>query len=135
VALGLLALAPTAQAEVVFVKYRGPVDLAPFQCESVTRSSLVRRVCYDQQEQYMIINLNGTYHHYCEIGPTVVANLLRAESMGRYYNAAIKGNFDCRVYRVPPYKYHSRKTGDADNQRSLRPPSCRPCSRQPGRWP
>jgi hypothetical protein len=37
-----------AHAETVNVKYRGPVDLRPFQCQDVTRSSLVRRVCYDR---------------------------------------------------------------------------------------
>lgn len=29
--------------------------------------------------------------------------LLNAESMGRYYNARIKGNFDCRVNRMPSH--------------------------------
>ena len=54
-----------AHAESVFVKYRGEVDLAPFDCSGVDRSSLVRRVCYDRRESYMIINLNGTYYRYC----------------------------------------------------------------------
>jgi KTSC domain len=79
------------------------VDLAPFACNTITRSSLVRRVCYDKREPYMIISLNGTYYHYCEIAPSVVAGLLRAESMGRHYNAVIKGHFDCRINRVPSY--------------------------------
>jgi KTSC domain len=75
-----------AYAETVNVKYRGPVDLAPFQCESVSKSSLVTRVCYDRKEQYMIIGLQGTYYHYCEINGGTVAALRGADSMGRFYN-------------------------------------------------
>jgi hypothetical protein len=92
-----------AQAEVVFVKYRGPVDLRPFTCETISRSSLVTRVCYDRRESYMIIGLQGTYYHYCEIDRVTVAQLLSADSMGRYYNSAIKGRFDCRINRMPVY--------------------------------
>jgi hypothetical protein len=100
----LICVVNSARAETVNVKYRGPVDLKPFACETVARSSLVRRVCYDRREQYMIISLNGTYYHYCEIDAATVASLLSADSMGRYYNRNIKGNFDCRVRRLPTYK-------------------------------
>jgi hypothetical protein len=90
-------------AEDVWVKYRGSVNLGPFDCTGVTRSSFIRRVCYDQSNEYMLISLNGTYYHYCEIDAATVSSLLRAESMGRFYNASIKGRFDCRTHRVPPY--------------------------------
>ncbi len=103
IALALIAI-EAAQAESVFVKYRGPVDLAPFQCETVDRSSLVTRVCYDRKAQYMVIGLQGTYYHYYEIDSNTVAALRGADSMGRYYNSNIKGNFDCRTHRVPVYK-------------------------------
>lgn len=99
-----VGLSGAALAETVNVKYRGPVDLAPFQCESVSRSSLVTRVCYDRKEQYMVIGLQGTYYHYCEIDPGTVAALRGAASMGRFYNSNIKGNFDCRTRRVPVYR-------------------------------
>ena len=94
----------TVHAETVNVKYRGPVDLAPFQCESVSKSSLVTRICYDRKEQYMVIALQGTYYHYCQIDGGTVAGLRGADSMGRFYNSYIKGNFDCRINRVPAYK-------------------------------
>ena len=100
----LLSAFGQANAETVDVKYRGLVDLAPFTCETVTRSSLVQRVCYDPREQYMIINLQGTYYHYCEIDAGTVDQLRTAPSMGRYYSAVIKGNFDCRTRRVPAYR-------------------------------
>jgi hypothetical protein len=100
----LLILWSHASAEIVIVKYRGAVDLKPFFCERVSRSSLVTRVCYDRKERYMIINLNGIYYHYCEIDAGTVNNLLNARSMGRYYNESIKGNFDCRINRMPAYR-------------------------------
>lgn len=60
--IGFLGVAAPASAETVDVKYRGPVDLKTFACATVMRSSLVWRVCYDQREQYMIIDLRGTYY-------------------------------------------------------------------------
>lgn len=94
---------PVIAAEAVDVKYRGSVDLSPFKCEWIDRSSLVKRVCYDAKERYVIVNLTGTYYHYCQVPGSVVAEWLDAESMGRFYNATVKGRFDCRVLRAPAY--------------------------------
>jgi hypothetical protein len=99
-----LTICPSlAHAESVYVKYRGEVDLKYFDCNEITRSSFIERVCYDPQNEYMLISLNGTFYHYCEIDDGTVSSLLDAPSMGRFYNANIKGNFDCRVNRVPEY--------------------------------
>ena len=104
IVVGIGATWPSnATAETVIVKYRGPVDLAPFACEWITRSSVVQRLCYDRREQYVIVNLTGTYYHYCEVPPTLVSTWRQADSMGRFYNAQVKGRFDCRVLRVPSY--------------------------------
>jgi len=106
--VALSATAKAAAAETVYVKYRGPVDLTPFACKAVTRSSLIKRICYDAANQYMIIKLRQTYYHYCEIDAGTVGDLKAAVSMGRYYMANIKGRgqdgtFDCRTHRVPDY--------------------------------
>ena len=85
------------------MKYRGPVDLAPFACEWVDRSSLVKRLCYDAEQEYVIVNLTGTYYHYCEVPQNVVNAWRAAQSMGQFYNAAVKGHYDCRVLRMPAY--------------------------------
>jgi KTSC domain len=97
-----------AHAETVTVKYRGAVPLDTFYCQAIDRSSLVQRVCYDPAKQYMVIMLNGIYYHYCEIDQGTVNSLLTAQSMGKYFNANIKGSgsdgpFDCRTHRVPIY--------------------------------
>src|SRR5262245_871356 len=102
-ALFLATGAARAQAESVDVKYRGPLDLAPFACTDVTRSSFIRRVCFDEAKSYMVISLNGTYYHYCGIPTTTVEALRDAESMGRFFNEQVKGRFDCRLNPVPKY--------------------------------
>ena len=88
-------------SESVYVKYRGEVNLKSFDCKDIARSSFIKRVCYDGANEYMLINLNGTYYHYCAIDDDTVTKLLAANSMGRFYNTNIKGNFDCRKNREP----------------------------------
>jgi KTSC domain len=46
----------------------------------LTRSSFIRRLCYDRRNGYMLISLNGTFYHYCEIDAGTVSSLLSAPS-------------------------------------------------------
>ena len=94
---------PRNKSETVIVKYRGPVNLGPFQCEGIARSSFINEVCCDKGNKYMLIKLNDTWYHYCGIDDDTVTELLNASSMGHYYNASIKRSFDCRVGHVPQY--------------------------------
>lgn len=89
-----------AQQEVVYVKYRGPVSLAGFNC-AATPESFVRRICYLPGEQYLIVLLDQTYYHYCMIPETVVEDWSLSPSLGGFYNAKVKGNYDCRLGGVP----------------------------------
>lgn len=100
---GIALFSASGSAETVIVKYRGPVNLARMTCESITRSSFIRRLCYDAKEEYVVVALDATYYHYCGIPAGVVAKWRAAESMGRFYNASIKGRFDCRKGHVPEY--------------------------------
>jgi hypothetical protein len=107
-ALALVLLTTEARSETVDVKYRGTVDLKTFECRDIDRSSFIQRVCYDKPQSYMIINLKGTYYHYCELPPATFDALMGAPSMGQYYNQNIKGTgsdgpYDCRTHRVPAY--------------------------------
>jgi hypothetical protein len=112
---GLYDAHSLARAESVYVKYRGEVDLAPFDCTDITGSSFIYRVCYDEANEYMLINLRGTYYHYCGIDDGTVSALLAAGSMGRFYNANIKGNFDCRINRVPEYDDDNDQSDDTND--------------------
>ena len=103
----LWALGPL-WAETVVVKYRGPVDLTPFECSGELDSSVVKRVCYNAAHAYMLISLKGTWYLYCDIDAGTVRALLAAESKGRFYNSSIKdsgtgGRFSCRDKPVPEF--------------------------------
>lgn len=94
----------TTFAETVYVKYRGPVDLAPFNCAWIARSSFIERLCYDSRERYIVVDLQGTYYHYCEVPAAIVDDWKNSDSMGRFYNANIKGRYDCRLLHMPSYE-------------------------------
>lgn len=101
----LFFFSTTAKAEQITVKYRDtPVDLKTFVCTDTPRSSFIRRACYDQPKTYMVIMLRDTWYHYCGIDAATVKALLTADSAGRYYNANVKGRFDCRMNPVPTYQ-------------------------------
>jgi hypothetical protein len=111
VILALLFTAPWEEAEIVEVKDRGPVDLAPFACQDVTRSSVISRVCYDSESRRMLIQRHALYHQYCDVPQDTRDALLNAPSMGWYFNATIEaagrdGNrpYDCRPRKVPSYQ-------------------------------
>ncbi len=99
-----LLSSPSFASECVYVKYRGSVPTKSMECNKITDSSFIHRVCYDESNEYMLINLNGIYYHYCSIPPSVVESLLGAGSKGRYYNGSIKGQYDCRIYPQPKYE-------------------------------
>lgn len=106
--IALLLCATWAEAESVDVKYRGVVDLKPFACQDITRSSVVNRLCYDASNQYAIVQLKTTYYHYCEMPKPIVDEWLAAPSMGHFYNTRVKGTgqdgpYDCRTHRIPTY--------------------------------
>ena len=97
-----LAGAGWADAETVNVERRGAVDLTPFACQDITRSSLVNRVCYDAANQTMIVQLHSAYSQYCDVPEATRDSFLNAPSMGQYYNANIKGSgatapYQCRA--------------------------------------
>jgi hypothetical protein len=104
----LLLSVTIAEAETIDVKYYGSLDLKPFVCTDITRSSFVNRACYDKAKQFTVVQLNGTYYPYCEMPTTNYDAFLNASSMGQYYNANIKGSgkdgpFDCRTHTKPTY--------------------------------
>jgi hypothetical protein len=98
-----LLLPSMSMAEKVMVKYRGVVDLDPFACEWTPKSSVVGRLCYDPAEGYVLVNLKGTYYHYCEVPSAVYKSWRESSSLGGFYNQNIKGRYDCRVNRMPNY--------------------------------
>jgi len=99
----LVLVAAPVRAEKVAIKFHRQVELGRFKCTDVANGNIVHRVCYDRPRRYMVINLRGTYYHYCEIDSGTVASLLKAQWIDDYYQSAIRGNFDCRTHRIPRY--------------------------------
>ena len=101
-ALVSILAASAGNAEVVEVEQRGEVDLRTFVCESVPRSA-IRRVCFDETNNYVLIQLGTTYRHYCGMDSQTVYELLHTEHPSKYFLSEIRGRFDCRRGNVPPY--------------------------------
>lgn len=92
----VLALLPLAslKAEVVYVKYQGPVSLSGFEC-TYPRSSFVNRVCYRRDAQYAVVLLGNTFYGYCGVPEAVIVVWLSAGSPGRFYNEQVRGRYRC----------------------------------------
>ena len=104
--LALLFTANWQETEAVDVRDRGPVDLKPFTCQDVTRSSVISRVCYDTESRRMLVQRHAVYHQYCDLPKDTHDAFLNAPSMGRYYRANIEaadgnGLYGCRTQKVP----------------------------------
>jgi hypothetical protein len=104
--LALLFTAPWQEAEIVDVRDRGAVDLKPFNCQDITRSSVISRVCYNTESRHMLVQRHAIYHQYCDLPKDTLDAFLNAPSMGRYYRANIEGGdgsgrYDCRTDKVP----------------------------------
>jgi hypothetical protein len=85
------------------VKYRdGCVPLERLKCTE-TQSSFVHQVCYDAENNYMIILLRDTRKPLLFYPSEIVTALIRAISVGRYYNEEIKGRFGCQGLSAPSY--------------------------------
>jgi hypothetical protein len=100
--LALLFTAPRQDAEVVDVKNFGAVDLTPFNCQDVTRSSIISRVCYDAEGRRMLVQRHAIYQQYCDLPNSTVDALLNAPSMGRFFKINIEGGDGSGPYICPP---------------------------------
>jgi hypothetical protein len=104
--LALLFTAPWEAAEIVDVKDRGAVDLNPFNCQDITRSSVISRVCYNTESRHMLVQRHAIYHQYCDLPKDTLDAFLSAPSMGRFFKANIEGAdgsapYGCRTHKVP----------------------------------
>ena len=103
--IALLFTAPWEEAESVDVSDFGSVNLKSFNCQDITRSSLIERVCYDETNRHMVVRRNTLYDQYCELPKDVVDAFLNAPSMGQYFKANIAGNsksgrYGCRARKA-----------------------------------
>ncbi len=103
-----LLVSPAHAEQWLNIKYRPtPVDVDKpyFEYLDTSGSSFVRGAWYDKAKQYMIITLQSTNYHYCGLDEATWKAFREASSFGTFYNQAIKGRFDCRIYPVPDYQH------------------------------
>jgi hypothetical protein len=98
----LTLLTPAVLAEEVDVRDRGRLSLDELDCSRI-ESSFIRRVCYDEANRYMLVQLGSTWRHYCNVPEGTASALIEAESAARYFNSHIRGKFDCGGRAVPRY--------------------------------
>jgi hypothetical protein len=80
------------------------VDLQHFTCTDNPASKYLRRVCYDEVEAYLLVELQETWLHYCGVKRPVVSAFISAPSVASFYNSKIRsGPFNCRGKSVPSY--------------------------------
>ncbi len=83
----LLALLCTSAVttETADVPGRGSVDLESFACTDTPRSTLVQRVCYDEAQRHLLVNVGGTFAEYCRLPADTLRDFVVAPSMGQFY--------------------------------------------------
>lgn len=108
------------RSKLVLVKYGSFVDIghSRFEYLDTSGSSFVGGAWYDVNSQYMVINLNGTYYHYCRMPSLAWNNFKKANSFGSHYNMAVKGLYDCRLGGIPDYA-----AGASSQRLNFNPPS------------
>ena len=74
------------ESQNIYVKYRGSVDVGHprFEYLNTSKSSLVRGAWYDDENDYMVINLSGTYYHYCSFPQSTWNSFSSASSFGSF---------------------------------------------------
>jgi hypothetical protein len=101
----MLLSTPVSAGELVWVGDRGLVDLDAFSCTEITTSNFLRRACYDQTNEYLVVGLGEKWRHYCEVSSRIAAAFLGAPSPASFYNSNIRsGPFDCKRKRMPKYE-------------------------------
>ena len=83
----LLALLCTSSVtmEMIDVRGRGTVDLAPYACTDTPRSTVVQRVCYDEAQHHLLVNVGGAYSEYCRLPAATFDAFVVASSMGQFF--------------------------------------------------
>jgi hypothetical protein len=97
-ALFALLCTSAVTTEIVDVRGRGTVDLAPFACTDTPRSTVVQRVCYHVAGHHLLVNSGGGYSEYCGVPAATFEAFMVAPSMGQFFRqriAAAASQFAC----------------------------------------
>lgn len=102
--VSIFVFSSCTQQNFVDIKYRDDdVDISTFEKLNTASSSWIYGAWYDEENEYMVINLEGVYYHYCEMPEDKWEDFEVADSFGDYYSESIRGKYDCRLNYVPSY--------------------------------
>jgi KTSC domain len=81
----LLAVA-AARCETAGVEGAPPPGLEPLECVEVTRSRVIRRICYDELRQYMVVEFEGRHYRFCQVERETAEAFLQAKSLSQFFS-------------------------------------------------
>jgi len=116
----LLLIVFSVHSRDINVKYRDGavnVDNGNFVEFDLKSSSLVKEIFYDQKNEYLLVRLKNTFYHYCSIPVVTVNNWISSPSLGKYYNANVNRNYDCRINPTPEYKQSKLRADENVNKK------------------
>jgi hypothetical protein len=87
--LGSFSQYALATEQCVDVKYQGRMTLEHFECQK-TNSSLVKAVCYNGDDDEMLLKLQDHFYLYCNMKDARYSDFMNAQSLGRYFVDNIK---------------------------------------------
>jgi hypothetical protein len=62
-----------------------PLGLASLECVEVTRSRVIRRICYDELRQYMVVDIEGRHREFCQVERETAEAFLHAKSLAQFF--------------------------------------------------
>ncbi len=97
----MLVITGSLSAEqLLSVKYRdGYVDVSGFLYQDTSDSSWITRIWYDEDNDYLIIGLNGINYQYCGVPADVWEDIIDYDKHGSYgktYRQYLNGNYSCQ---------------------------------------
>jgi hypothetical protein len=91
---GAIAGRRNAADEMVIVQSSEWLEIQDLECIDVTRSRVIRRICYDESTGYMLVDVAGRYHEFCGVDRTTLEQFVSATSITRFF-ARIRRNHPC----------------------------------------
>lgn len=108
----------------VSVNYRSPLASGSPDFERMSADELdsgfVNGACYDLTNELLVLKLRDTWYHYYNVPERVWQGFKEADAKGEFYNANIRGVYDCQTHPVVSYVSHEFYLTDQGVLLSLR---------------
>jgi hypothetical protein len=89
--LSALAVA-AASCESVAEQFGVAVENEYVECVDVPRSRTIRRICYDEASQSMVLDFENRLYQFCRVDRTKVEAFIEAKSMAQFFSQLRRKN-------------------------------------------